>query len=328
MLQRAVEQGRPNGPPGPGLGGGPGKPQDKQLHVQSVAVMVVLPHAMFCAVCLVTALAPPSSPARAAAWAVAAGCLAFALLLLQVYWYSKTPIYKFLGMLGVIAVCLGFWCGTTIYDRTTLQYWMNHSRVTFNDVLPSKPAMSYLNAAAITFAPGTRVDLGRPFGYRGAEAQGTVYCVAPIMDDAAAAVNEVRFWAVGEDCCAPTWAFACGAAEQPGARSGMVIRKLTGSRSATTRFEQYKLAAKQAAAMYHMRTPEEPIFLRWTQDAASEVSQGFSLAVLWVVVLSLLYLMLSIFLAGFLHWRTGRVRQDWQRATPGLGGFGSFGGMA
>jgi len=319
LAQRAIERGTPGYYGGGVLGKAP---QERQsAHVQSVAAMVVVPWLTFVGVCAATAFAPPGDASRAAVWVVSAACLAFSLLLLQVYVHSRALIYKYLGGLGVLAVALGFFCGTTIYESTVLQYWLNHSRATVSGVAPSQPAVGYANAAAITFTPGTRVDLARSFGYRAADEGGAVYCVAPVLDAAAAELDEVRVWAVGMDCCAPTWGFRCGAALSPDARSGVVLRKLAGSRSASARYRYFQKASVQASALYHLRTAEEPVFVRWAEDAIAEVSRDLGVAVVWVVVLGLLHLMASLLLAGLLHWQSGRARHAWQRAAPGLGAF-------
>jgi len=295
------------------------------MHLQSVGAMMAIPWGMFVVITSATALMPPGALARILAWSVAVVGMGFSALLLQVYFHSKAPIYKYLGILGAAAVLLGGMAGQTIYDRETLQFWMAHSRMSYSAVVPSQPAGGVSDAATLEFVPGTHVDLRRSLGFRNArEGGGTTYCLAPVMDTASAETNQVRFWAVGTDCCEPAWGFRCGAARNPGARSGVVVRNVAGSAHASLMYSMFRKGTQQAAAMYQLGTPDEnPIFVRWSEDAFAEVSQGLGMAVVWVVVLSLLYLTVSIFLAGWLHWRTGQKRQDWQRAQPTYGSFAS-----
>jgi len=300
-------------------------PQDKNsmqgMHLQTIAAMVMIPWLMFFTISMVVALAPATSLARGLAWSVALLCLGFSLLLLQVYLHSGAPIYKYVGSLGVVAVVLASVSGSTAYDKYTLRYWMGSSRARANNVEPSLPAMGYSNSAALTFTPDTGVDLVRSLGYKGIETGGTVYCVAPILDAAAADVDEVRFWAIGQDCCMPTWGFRCGPVGNPAARSGVVLRKM-GSHSSREMYQIYSNAAHQAAALYHLRTSEDPVFVSWTLDPEADLGNLFSAAVLSVSIGSVLYMIVSLFIAGGLHWLAGRPPKDWQRIPRGLGSTG------
>jgi len=158
------------------------------------------------------------------------------------------------------------------------------------------------DAAAVTFLPGTRVDTRRILGFRSAEEDpGTTYCIAPVLDLVAAELSEVRYWAVGTDCCEPAWGFSCGASLSTTARSGVVIRDLQGSTRAALQYKLYKEAAEQAAAMYQLGTPGESIFVTWSEDAEGEVGFGFDLALLYCCILSAIHLMLSVVGAAFMH---------------------------
>mmetsp|Transcript_6356 Transcript_6356/g.15703 ORF Transcript_6356/g.15703 Transcript_6356/m.15703 type:complete len:401 (-) Transcript_6356:53-1255(-) len=314
QLLRALEKGsRPS----------QSRPQDPQVHMQSVGAMVAVPWVMFVIAIFATALMPPTALARIAAWLAVVLGIGFSLLLIQVYVHARAPIYKYLGILGIAATSLGGMAGSTIFDRETLQYWMAQSRISYKAVVPSQPAGGISDAATLEFVPGTRVDLRRSFGFRDPrEGGGTTYCLAPVMDIASTETNEVRFWAVGTDCCEPSWGFRCGAARSPSARSGLVVRDVTSSAHASIVHSMFREGVDQASAMYQLSTPEEdPIFVRWCEDATVEVSQKLGIAIVSAFVLCLLYLALSVFLAGWLHWRTGQKRQDWQQAQPTLGSF-------
>lgn len=279
--------------------------------LQGLALGVAVPWSMFVA----TELAIALLPLRVLAWSLAACGFAFACILVQVYLHSKAKLYLHLGLLGALAVVVASICGEVIYDRSSVHYWMGGNRASRTNVNPAEPAELFADAGALTFTPGTRVHLGRVFGTRGPEAQGYIFCVAPVMDLALAERGEVHFWAAGTDCCEPLSAFRCGAALRQGVRSGVVISPGAGAGSnyAAFMYRNFNRAAQQAAAMYRLGTPDQPVFVAWTQDVDAALHRGLDLALLWAAVLALLYLVISIFLAGWLHWRTAYRRQDWQQ---------------
>mmetsp|Transcript_77654 Transcript_77654/g.251473 ORF Transcript_77654/g.251473 Transcript_77654/m.251473 type:complete len:468 (-) Transcript_77654:38-1441(-) len=321
-------------------------------HFQSVGAMVLWPWLAFVAVIFALALLPPERAGRIGAWAITFAALGLSLLLVQVFFYSKAPIYKYLGLLGILAVCLAGFSGRMIYDRTTLQYWLDKERTSQSGVLPSQSTAAVMDAAAVTFVEGTKVDLRQDFrsmvpaaltqlcshcsttprhhgyhhyhhhprrvlGYRSAqEDPGVTYCVAPVMDMASAEANEARYWAVGTNCCEPAWGFTCGDALSPVARSGLVIRNIPGSEHASLRHRLFLQAATQAAAMYSLGMGDVPVFVHWSEDAEAELNRDLKLSALYCVILSLFHLMFSIFCGGYLHWQTRR--KDWQQPAKQL----------
>mmetsp|Transcript_95679 Transcript_95679/g.274758 ORF Transcript_95679/g.274758 Transcript_95679/m.274758 type:complete len:431 (-) Transcript_95679:55-1347(-) len=286
-------------------------------HFQSVGAMVLWPWLAFVAVIFALAVLPPERAGRIGAWAITFAALGLSLLLVQVFFYSKAPIYKYLGLLGILAVCLAGFSGRMIYDRTTLQYWLDKERTSQSGVLPSQSTAAVMDAAAVTFVEGTKVDLRRVLGYRSAqEDPGVTYCVAPVMDMASAEANEARYWAVGTNCCEPAWGFTCGDALSPVARSGLVIRNIPGSEHASLRHRLFLQAATQAAAMYSLGMGDVPVFVHWSEDAEAELNRDLKLSALYCVILSLFHLMFSIFCGGYLHWQTRR--KDWQQPAKQL----------
>mmetsp|Transcript_84155 Transcript_84155/g.214224 ORF Transcript_84155/g.214224 Transcript_84155/m.214224 type:complete len:431 (+) Transcript_84155:133-1425(+) len=286
-------------------------------HFQSVGAMVLWPWVAFVAVIFALALLPPERAGRIGAWVITFAALGLSMLLVQVFFYSKAPIYKYLGLLGILAVCLAGLSGRMIYDRTMLQYWLDKERTSQSGVLPSQSTTAVMDAAAVTFVEGTKVDLRRVLGYRSAqEDPGVTYCVAPVMDMASAEANEARYWAVGTNCCEPAWGFTCGDALSPVARSGLVIRNIPGSEHASLRHRLFLQAATQAAAMYSLGMGDVPVFVHWSEDAEAEINRDLKLSALYCVILSLFHLMFSIFFGGYLHWQTRR--KDWQQPANQL----------
>ncbi|CAK0794998.1 unnamed protein product, partial [Prorocentrum cordatum] len=80
---------------------------------------------------------------------------------------------------------------------------------------------------------------------------------------------EAGFWATGTDCCGRLRDFRCGDALDPDARAGAVISADSGESTSET-YESFRHAVRQAAAIYHMRAPEAPIFVRWLKEPEAE----------------------------------------------------------
>lgn len=81
-------------------------------------------------------------------------------------------------------------------------------------------------------------------------------CVAPIWeDDKDPKGKEIQFWAVGENCC-DLEGFKCGDVGIADARSGALQDDLTGD---------WRLAATMATVKYGLKTPAQPIYVKWTE---------------------------------------------------------------
>lgn len=276
---------------------------------------------MFVLTTFSVALVRPGAVPRFGAGLVPFICLVFSAIFLQVYMSSKgAPIYMYLGLLGALATTCGAAVGYNIYDRISVLYWLSASRASYTDVVPSNLGASYADAASLTFSQDARVDLRRVLGFRNWDGDSSTYCVAPVLDRTLVAESgEVQYWAVGTDCCGPSWGFRCGAVLNPAARSGLVISRGAGSRRAAEKYHRFQLAAHQAGAMYGIRAADEPVFVRWSEDATAAIGARLDMAVLWATLTSLLYFMLSLLVAGCLHWRSGYRKQDWQQAQPSFG---------
>merc|ERR1719198_573867 len=176
----------------------------------------------------------------------------------------------------------------------------------YTNINATQPAASFPDAGAIIFSDSARVDLRRPFGMR---PQGTsqTYCVAPILDETE--LSKVNFWAVGRDCCEPSWGFRCDASRNPSAKAGAVLTEGS-SAFAGELYERYRLAARQAAATYNLYTPDRPVFVRWLVDTASVYNGLLRHSAVWLGISSLLYFMVCLLVALWLHMAQ-------QRGKPG-----------
>lgn len=281
--------------------------QLREKHLRSVAVYVAVPWSIFIFTELVTSLLP----SRTLACALALLCLLLSVVLVQVYRQSKSVFYLHLSVLVALAVAVASVCGSIIYDRSAVNYWMSRNRISHTDVNPSEEALAYTDAAAIGFTKGTRIDTRRSFGLRGLDSDGYTFCVAPIMDRALAERKEVHFWAVGRDCCEPLTAFRCGQALKPSVREGVVVAAGggTGSSWAAFKYQQYSAAAQQAAAIYHLTMEQRPVFIWWTTDPESAVTSSLDDALAWAALLGFFYLLVSLLLAGGMFWQAVHGRQ-------------------
>lgn len=281
------------------------------FHGQSVVVLVMVPWAVFAVVTALFALTCPATFWSGLAYFVILVAVANSGLLIFVHAaLDKGRIYLLLGALCLVSVVLGCTAGKILYDRDMAEYWLNMSRPARSDVEPTALAASYRDASVLHFTDATRVDLHRVLGFRPEEDRLT-YCVAPLLDDSQQ--DHVEFWAVGVDCCEPLWGFYCGDVLIPTARSGAVLPAMASSYT-SRRYTRYLDAAHQAASLYHLTIAEEPVFVHWVQDPATERSRELRDGIVGVVLFCIAYLLVSLLLAAWLHWSSAR--------RPAAGKFG------
>merc|ERR1719231_1169470 len=91
----------------------------------------------------------------------------------------KGSWFLHIGVLCVCACVAGSLAGLFNYYTFMYQYWSIDEGQTYTNVLPTEPAASHADAGKIVFSSTSRVDTTRALGYK----VGTVYCVAPILDD-------------------------------------------------------------------------------------------------------------------------------------------------
>jgi len=127
------------------------------------------------------------------------------------HWYRK------LGVLSGMATILAMICGSYTYEHHMALYWTYEENQKYTNVLPTEPAAAHADAGKIIFSDTARVDSTRSVGFKA----GTVYCVAPILDDTQQ--SKVEYWAAGTDCCQQRADFSCDDAWDPKAKSGVVL---------------------------------------------------------------------------------------------------------
>lgn len=272
----------------------------RERHLKSMGFLIQVPWATFVVVILLTSLVPW----RMLAWFLTSLLFTAFLVLIQVFRQSKSVFYLQLSAFGMLAVTMGGFCGSVIYDANAVNYWMARDRHSYNNVGPSALALSYIDANAVSFTKGTRVDVRRSFGLQSPGIDGSILCVAPVMSRATASSREVHFWAVGMDCCEPLSGFRCGQSLRAGVRAGAVESPGggVGSSYATHKYQLYNRAAQQAAAIYQLTTESRPVFVRWMEDPESSIMRSLDSALDWAALLSVFYGLLSLLLAGGVFW--------------------------
>jgi len=312
-----------------GGGGHYGTEQQRQfgrgvnMHMRSVAALVFVPWGCFAAMVIAFAILPPGGLWRLLALLIWMGCLGFSAVCYFVQGQRTGPLYKYMGVLVLVACVAAPVAGQKIFETDMTQYWMHKNGVAYRGVVPSKPADAYQDANLIGFSAMSRLDLRQVLGNR-PQGSRTTYCVAPIID-ARSPSKEVNFWAAGLDCCEPLRSFLCGDAANAEARTGIVMPSST-SQYAADRWDLFRKAASDAAELYGLTLPERPIFVRWHVDAKAVQSESLHQGIVEVILISFIYLMVSLFLAAALHWNSAyhgakrELQADWASAEQGARG--------
>jgi len=206
---------------------------------------------------------------------------------------KKGPMYKYLGFLCSLAIVFGIILGMYDYYEFMLIYYSYNEYRVYTDVLPSEPAAAHADAGTMVFTEDSRVDTTKALGYKA----GTVYCVAPILDDSQA--SRVEYWAAGVDCCSQRADFNCDDSWDPKAKTGVVI--IDNGSIVTSKYDMYMKAVKQAEAAYGALAAPKPIFVRWVTDPVKVEQEYWTWGVGFLVISSAIYLFVSIVLGGLLH---------------------------
>jgi len=227
-------------------------------------------------------------------WFLVMVCAAMALLFFVISPRNKKgPMYMYLGFLCSLAIIFGIILGMYDHFEFMMTYWSYNEYRVYTDVLPSEPAAAHADAGTMVFTEDSRVDTTKALGYKA----GTVYCVAPILDDSQSA--RVEYWAAGVDCCSQRADFNCDDSWDPKAKSGVVI--IDNGSPVTNKFDMYMKAVHQAEAAYGVVAAPKPIFVRWSTDPVKVEEEFWRWGVGFLVICSAIYLLVSILLGGLLH---------------------------
>eukprot|EP00933_Yihiella_yeosuensis_P021492 TRINITY_DN169_c3_g1_i1.p1 TRINITY_DN169_c3_g1~~TRINITY_DN169_c3_g1_i1.p1 ORF type:complete len:355 (-),score=80.69 TRINITY_DN169_c3_g1_i1:161-1225(-) len=287
-------------------------------HTKSIAALVLVPWTFFVMVLFATALPPPGASWRVFTTCVYLAAQVGALICFATHFSGKIgPIYLFKGILICVGSTAALAIGSQIYQVEMANYWTHLAGVGYTNVPPTKPADAFQDANVLGFSRMSRVDLRNVLGFR---PQGTVttYCVAPILD-ATKKTKEVNFWAAGEDCCEPLRSFLCGDVQHARARSGLVFPP-NASNFASERWHNFREAAMQAADLYGLTVPNRPIFVNWQQDAVAAQSGPLTKTVVELIMMSFIYIIVSMFFAAALHLGAPRAGSSLPMPQGGAAG--------
>lgn len=167
-------------------------------------------------------------------------------------------LWYFFAMTSVVALLLGCLAGQFIFNTNTSMCLAATDLNIISDVDPlSMPSKAFLDAGAIVFLPGTKVNQSMSLGYK----DWSTYCVAPVTRTGLVPAS-YNFWAVGLDCCNPFGgSFWCGESNNPRAHAGWRLME-------SDKHVGYKLAVRMAEAEYGI-VAMEPMFFRWGEDPTS-----------------------------------------------------------
>jgi len=196
-------------------------------------------------------------------------------------WFTYTAI-----AVGVMAL-LGTIFGTQNFSEWSRPYYELQDLKILHDLDASyTPGENVMDGGLFYFAPGNHLDHTRSWHFKFK----TTYCVAPIITNSTAPLNqEYSFWAVGTDCCSLSASdFRCGSWGVKGAAGG--IRLTTQGED----LDYFKLAVQQAESLYSILAPN-PIFLKWSSSPAAEINSWNSQVFKSFVVSACTALVFSIF---------------------------------
>lgn len=273
------------------------KPTKKKpaSNVSGLLMLVFLPWLMYTVICTLFTFC--FHHYSIIVWGLVILCCMMSILFLVLSSRNpRGPAYTYLGVLCLFACFVATCMGLMIYCTYMHNYFSYSENRTYTDVLPSEPAAAHSDAGTMVFTAESRVDTTKALGYKA----GTVYCVAPILDDTQS--SSVEYWAVGTDCCSQRADFNCDDAWDPKAKSGVVV--LENNCWLPSQHEWYMKAVKQAAAAYNVVSAKEPIFVRWVTDPEKVEADFLQKGAGFLVASAAIYFLVCIILGGTLHMAT------------------------
>lgn len=223
-------------------------------------------------------------------WSVVFVCAGISVLLMGIpVPPEKLQIRKFYLILGVLcffSVLIATLFGWYNWERNMSREAAHSGQRTYNNVLPTEPALAHLDAGNIFFSPDSKLNLNLAVGYK----DGSMYCVAPIMDSTRLSQTKGEYFAAGKDCCEVRAGYTCDDFSDPQAHSGMVYLKYDESAS----LEKFRLAAHEIAATHGITVSEDALFVKWVRDPDAAVEAYQDAGVSFFVGTSLVYAVLLV----------------------------------
>lgn len=201
------------------------------------------------------------------------------LLVFSVGW-TMIPSHKkwfwYMGMLCKIGTIAGLVVGCYIYYKHMIYYHAYGDLRKYTNVAASSNCAEFSDAGMLLFTKDSKVDTTLAVGMISPEEEGTIFCVAPIVDGSMNKDSPISFWAIGTNCCQERAHFECDDAKDPNAQAGMVLVDVSLFTSAATSWlvtsmsddDQFQAAIKLQKAVYGTTGPgpNDNVLLRWTKD--------------------------------------------------------------
>lgn len=175
-------------------------------------------------------------------------------------------------------------------------YNMLGGGASYFNVLPSQSAMGAADATAIVFAPGTRADISRTYGYIDARnPTGTMYCVAPLSNQYTIKEPGVQFFAAGINCCGKKSGFGCGEGGS-GARGALVMAREENAEPG------FRKAVEGATVAYNLMPSTGYLLLEMVPDPIQYRNDKWDSAVKFMLIFALVYLIIAS-MTGYLGYK-------------------------
>jgi hypothetical protein len=233
-------------------------------------------------------------------WAWMATVLFFIILAVSWHLFAR-PGQKIVPLSTgcFIALLLGTILGLYNYDTAAIFPMFYHHSRKYTNVVSSEPSAAVADAGKIVFNRDTRVVVEKSAGYT--REDGTIYCVAPIMDPS----NQPRieYWAAGIGCCEQTGHFDCDQSTNTLAQGGVVVFD-NNAWFAPARYPFYQKARAKAEAQYGIQSVGEPLFVRWVEKDNLDMLENMygNRAMVTIIIFLFLWMIMSAALS-FAMWQ-------------------------
>eukprot|EP00927_Polykrikos_kofoidii_P078698 TRINITY_DN75510_c0_g1_i1.p1 TRINITY_DN75510_c0_g1~~TRINITY_DN75510_c0_g1_i1.p1 ORF type:complete len:362 (+),score=45.70 TRINITY_DN75510_c0_g1_i1:83-1087(+) len=203
-------------------------------------------------------------------------------------YYSGNAVEVVLGVLILVAVIAGVIIGGYANATAMKEYWRLGRGASYFNVFSDELAGGKSDATTLVFAPGSRVDSGRTYGFTdGHSREGTLYCVAPVSAGNSAEMR-VQFWAAGVDCCYPRSNFHCGQATNEEATGAVVLSPNVRSNP------NFKKAIDGAEAAYGLQAGDDYLLVDFVNDPVGHREVLRTTARNLMLIFGAVYLVISV----------------------------------
>lgn len=182
------------------------------------------------------------------------------------------PRMYWLGFMALQAAAVALVAGFFLFFQYLCYYWKYEEMRTYTNVGAAQYSSGFRDASMILFTEDTRLDPMRAVGYQ-SRWDGSLYCVAPIVDKTMSTANEVSYYAIGTDCCSTRAEFHCGDAEDFSTRSGLVVlepddvvRPFMRWAVRGAAYPRYQNAIQLQEANYFTKAAKKPMLVLWSRD--------------------------------------------------------------